>query len=389
VDGLMTTRILDFDIHAPFSIATVEDAQGLYAVAWDGDIPLGTCWLAAGADAARLRHWIEALKRRRPAAAPPPLRGHPPRISVAICTRNRSEPLARCLAALEHQHYRNREIVVIDNAGRDDTRAIAESHGATYAVEPRAGIRFARNRALAVASGDVIAYTDDDCQPHPGWLSAIAAEFAADPELGCCTGPILPSELETPAQELIERRGGYARGFARHRYTESSERRRLKSYPLQTWMFGSGGNMALRRRVLKSVGGFDEVLRTAEDLEMFFRVLRSGHALVYTPAAVVRHRHVRNHRALRARMYSWGWGYTGFLLKVALDDRRYRNMAWSEIGAWLYPFQLRERLASIRHGYPADLYLSELAGGIGALFTYPFRHIRRKPPRWEHHPAPF
>lgn len=385
----MAIRIVDFDVRAPFPWPAADPAHGLLAVAWHGDIPVGSYLLPSGGNAAALDDWIRGLDRPGPGFQPPRPEAPLPRISVAVCTRNRSEPLARCLEALRHQQYPGRETVVIDNAGREDIRAIAESYGARYAVEPRPGIRFARNRALAVAGGDVIAFTDDDCEPHPGWLSAVAAEFAADSELGCCTGPILPSELETPSQELIERRGGYGRGFVRHRYTEDSEKHYLKSYPLQTWMFGSGGNMAIRRRALQKVGGFDEVLRTAEDLEMFFRVLRGGFSLVYTPGAVVRHRHVRDHHALRARMYSWGWGYTGFLLKVALEDRRYRHTALSEIRGWFYPFQLRQRLAATLHGYPVDLYAAELVGGTAALLGYPLQRVRRKRPDLEHSPAPF
>ncbi len=138
-------------------------------------------------------------------------------------------------------------------------------------------------------------------------------------------------------------------------------------------MFGSGGNMAFRRSVLSSIGPFDELLPTAEDLDMFFRVVAAGYELVYEPAAAVRHHHVSSYRALRRRLYLWGWGYVAYLLKIACDQPGYRRKALAEIAAWL-PYQLRDRLwLHLRHRtepFPLSLILAEIAGGLAGIPGY-------------------
>src|SRR3954451_6054233 len=88
-----------------------------------------------------------------------------PPISVIVCTRDRPEPLARCLAALAQLDYPAYEIVVIDNASRDHAAAtIAASFGARCIREEWSGLDWARNRGWTEARHSIIAFTDDDAQ---------------------------------------------------------------------------------------------------------------------------------------------------------------------------------------------------------------------------------
>src|SRR5690606_35787559 len=121
---------------------------------------------------------------------------HCPTMTVAICTLDRPRPLARALAALRCQTDPDFELVIVDNGPNRRTRdAVAAAWpAARYVAEPRRGIAHARNLALRLASGEIIAYTDDDCRPAQRWVESIRAIFLSDPTVGCVTGPIFPLE---------------------------------------------------------------------------------------------------------------------------------------------------------------------------------------------------
>ena len=119
----------------------------------------------------------------------------------------------------------------------------------------------------------------------------MARAFQEEPDLGALTGLVLPLEIETPAQELFERLGGFGRGFVRRWETEgtSSGRPRTGGTILGAGEFGTGANMAFRRAVFDRIGGFDPALgvgtpaRGGGDLEMFHRVLAGGQSSATNP----------------------------------------------------------------------------------------------------------
>ena len=148
---------------------------------------------------------------------------------------------------------------------------------------------------MSVATGEIIAFTDDDVVAHPGWLSALGSRFARQPHVSAVTGLVVPLELETRAQMLFEQSGsGPDRGYAPltferagrfrvRRRDERSGQEQVRSLYL-TGEFGLGANMAFRTAVLQASGGFDEALGPApdpggEDLAMFMELLTAGHRL--------------------------------------------------------------------------------------------------------------
>ena len=143
---------------------------------------------------------------------------------MQIATRNRTASLRRCLDSLAGLDYHSFEVLVIDNApSSGDTRAMVTawelahpSVRVRYLCEPVPGASRALNRGLEVAAGEWVVRTDDDVVVDPQWLAAIAEAATSGPDVECVTGLILPAEIDTPAQELLEQFGGYARGF-RHR----------------------------------------------------------------------------------------------------------------------------------------------------------------------------
>lgn len=299
-----------------------------------------------------------------------------PSLSVIVCTRNRPDQLATCLKALLKQHIPPLEILVVDN-DPDETGTVdllkRRFPQCRYVPDSGPGRANARNRGILESVGDVVAFVDDDCRPVAGWARAVVRSFEQKADLGCCTGPVLPMELKTRAQRLLEERGGLSKGFARHVFTRNSPLHLTTTYPVQSWRFGTGANMAFRRAVLDRIGWFDTEV-TAEDLEMFFRVVRADFALIYEPRAVVFHRHPRTYPELRRTLHSWGRGYIGSLLKIADTDPVYRQKALSEASTWFWSYQIRMRLCGRRVGkrkrYPLGLILAELTGGFRALWEH-------------------
>jgi GT2 family glycosyltransferase len=309
-----------------------------------------------------------------------------PSLSVIVCSANRTDDLSVCLKSLLKQQHPPDEILIVGTDPEDTgTRLLAQRRfpGCRYVSEPSRGIGHARNTGLDHSLGEIVAYVEESCRPVAGWSSAILKNFARMPDLGCCTGPILPLELKTRPQRLLEKRGGFRKGFARSIFSDESSY--LSDHlPPRDRTLGTGGNMAFRRSVFSRVGGFDADLRSAEDTEIFFRIIRAGFELVYEPKAVVFHRHPRTYKELRRILHFMGHGHINSLLKIARRDPLYQRRALSEASAWFWSFQLRDRLCGRlkgrRQNYPMGLVLAEMTGGARAVAEYlfhpPVREVR-------------
>ncbi|MGF1482218.1 MAG: glycosyltransferase [Cyanophyceae cyanobacterium] len=302
-----------------------------------------------------------------------------PLVTVAVCTRDRSSDLALCLESLEQLDYPHLDILVVDNAPTNDaTKKLVPNFPAVrYVCEPRPGLNWARNRAILEAKGDIIAYTDDDVVVDPGWVKALAQIFAENPEVMAVTGLVVPYELETEAQVLFEKYGGFGRGFERQWYRVG--RGQMPWQLLGTGQFGTGANMAYRRCVFTEIGVFDPALDVGTvtngcgDLEMFLRVLKGGHTLVYEPRAVIRHRHRREYTRLRSQITNNGIGLYAYFVCGALAYREER-LSFVKIGLWwLLYWHLRRLWITLKHPtqLPRDLVVAELKGVFIGLTRYP------------------
>ena len=248
-----------------------------------------------------------------------------PKVSVVLCTHERSSELVRTLSALSVQDTPHFEVVVVDNAPATDRTerlvrdVAAKDSRVRYVRENRRGLSRARNTGIANSDGDVIAFTDDDARPDISWVSEVARAFV-DPDVACVSGPVLPAEIETPAQEWFEQYGGHTkgRGFRRARFDGHLMKRRDLLFPSPP--FGVGVNMAFRAEVLRAIGGFDPCLGAGtpthggEDTDAFYRVVRLGRVMEYRPTLLVRHVHRRDLDGLRAQFHGYGVGLTAFYL---------------------------------------------------------------------------
>jgi GT2 family glycosyltransferase len=310
-------------------------------------------------------------------------RGVPlPLVTVAVCTRDRTEDLAGCLAAVEALRYPALDLLVIDNAPAGDAteRLVRDHHPRVrYCREPRPGLDWARNRAIREARGEVVAYTDDDVRVDPGWAGAIAALFAGHPEVAAVTGLVAPYELATEAQILFERYGGFGRGYLRRWYHAPPVKGAGPHISHHgAGQFGTGANMAFRRSLFARIGEFDPALDVGTvtngggDLEMHFRVLRSGRTLVYEPRALVYHRHRADYPRLRHQIANNGVGFQSYLVRtaVAYPEERWKCLRFGVW--WLGWWSVRRLVKSFLRpgGFPRDLILAELWGSFAALPRY-------------------
>jgi GT2 family glycosyltransferase len=312
--------------------------------------------------------------------AHPTYTGPFPLVTVAVCTRDRTDDLAICLGALSRLDYPNLDLLVVDNApGSDATEHLVRTSypGVRYIREPRPGLNWARNRAIIEARGEIIAYTDDDGVVDPGWVRTLVSVFTEDPDVMAVTGLVVPYELETEAQIFFEWHGGFGRGFERRWYRvepESGER-----WPYHgAGQFGTGANMAYRRSLFDQIGYFDPALDVGTvtngggDLEMFFRVLKEGYTLVYEPSAIVRHRHRRDYTQLRKQITDNGIGLYSYFVRSALAYPDERS-AFIRFGLWwLWKGNIRPLLVSLVRParLPRDLILAELHGSFIGLDRY-------------------
>ncbi len=123
-----------------------------------------------------------------------------PSISVVLPTRNRAALLPRAVASLHAQRYPNWELVVVDDAGDDHTpdvvAALADPRVRALRTPDSRGVGAARNAALAHATGEIVAYLDDDNTMHPLWLKAVAWAFGRHPDVDTVYGGFVVDDVE-------------------------------------------------------------------------------------------------------------------------------------------------------------------------------------------------
>jgi len=255
-----------------------------------------------------------------------------PSMSVVICTRDRPDMLARALDAVLAQRYPDFHVIVVDNApSAPDTKVCVEQFGdrrMDYLVEPRPGLSWARNRGIAAATNEIVAFLDDDGPPDANWLAEIGRAFVEHPDADAVTGAIVPAEFETYPQELFERYGGHCkgRGFVPAVFSPLTAHEQSPLYPLPP--FGAGGNMAIRRSCFDDGARFDVALgagtraQGAEDTQMLSRILLAGGTVVYQPSALVWHTHRRDMEGLRKVMRGYGIGLTAYYTSLLMEDPR-------------------------------------------------------------------
>ena len=222
-------------------------------------------------------------------------------VSVVVPTYNRPEALRRCIAALAAQDYPRElfEVVVVDDGGATPAASVTErvEGGPRLRVlrQANAGPAVARNAGASAAEGEVVAFTDDDCAPEPGWLAALASRLAGDAACAAAGRTVngLPDDVYATASELLIT---YLYEYHGH------GRSRTPFFP--------SNNIAFPTREFVDIGGFATGFRRpgAEDRDVCRRWIARGYSIVTAPEAVVRHHHPLSFGSFVEQHFRYGRG---------------------------------------------------------------------------------
>ncbi len=307
-----------------------------------------------------------------------------PLVSVIVCTRNRAQGLRRCLDSIQRLRYPNLEFLIVDNAPADDSTrklvldAARGDARVRYVHEARPGLSAARNRGLREARGEFIAYTDDDVRVDQLWVDAILRGFRRRADVGCVTGLVASASLERSTEQYFDARVGWSSSSEQRLFEASPSRGDSRLHPYAPGVFGTGANVAFRRDAIAAIGGFDESLGAGsptcggEDLDAFVRLLRSGRALTYEPAALVWHDHRVDDNDLQKQMYCYGKGLSAYLCKFLFARSSGPEVAQQLLAGAFHAARLarRSQAAASRSGVAPGLLKAELRGWLAGPWAY-------------------
>jgi glycosyltransferase involved in cell wall biosynthesis len=261
----------------------------------------------------------------------------PPFISVVITTRNRAHMLTEALGSLLEQDYPTEryEIVVVDDGSTDETPGVVEKLAAGRR-QPRMRLvrqspknqNAARNRGISEATGDLIAFLDDDELAPKEWLSSLVQGAGRHPDAGCLGGPAR-LQFEGRPPRLCEwcgpGEGSFDMGVGEQDVDEVG-----------------GGNMLLRTWAVDGPGLFDETLEGhGDETEWMVRFRRMGGRIVYLPQVAVWHRRGRTDLHLTNRLRK---GYA-----IGRQTARNERVAGQHVSSRHWPTWPRSHVSSLAH----------------------------------------
>jgi GT2 family glycosyltransferase len=265
-----------------------------------------------------------------------------PRVSVVVCSFNGARVIRDCLDGIQQLTYPDYEVIVVDDGSTDATASIAQEYGVRLIRTKNHGLSSARNTGLEAATGEIVAYTDDDARPDPHWLTYLATSFR-DTEYVGVGGPNIAPPGDGPIAECVAN----APGGPMHVLLSDVEAEHLP-----------GCNMAFRKVCLQAVGGFDPQFRAAgDDVDICWRLRQRGWKLGFHPAAMVWH-----HRRDSARAY-WkqqvGYGKAEALLARKWPEK-YNGLGHLTWSGRLYGRGLTEALGFRRRRIVYGVWGTEL-----------------------------
>lgn len=279
-----------------------------------------------------------------------------PHISVIMCTYNRANILRDSLASFLQVTIPPEctvELMIVNNNSTDDTARVAEEFRSkapqlVRCVDaPTPGLSFARNVGIRATRADLIAFVDDDVYFDGQWLTQLLLLFREHPEAMCAGGRSIPLfEAGTPSwlsPRLLKIYGS----------TDSGDAVKRMQFPEHPF----GLNMAFRKEVFATVGGFDtrlgrkkSSLLSNEETELFHRINQAGLPVFYTPHALLHHRipAERTEKRWVLRRYYWQ-GISDAAFRQSTE--RAGRMRLARYGKWTFDSLLKQMLTELREAF--------------------------------------
>lgn len=225
----------------------------------------------------------------------------PASISVIVASHNRASFLWDCLSSLETQDLDRKcfEVIVIDDGSTDDTQEVLEKFNRETCLQFRylhhenAGVSASRNRGIACARFDYIAFTDDDCILPNDWLGRILLLWKDMPfEVAGIGGPLdtVTSGKESFASQFLAYidEFNYVPVLGKH-IIHPVHVSRLRGCEVVPYLRTS--NSSFRRNALITIGGFDPAFRSpgGEDPDLCYRLMAKGYRFHFEPELLVAH----------------------------------------------------------------------------------------------------
>ncbi|MFH0821403.1 MAG: mycofactocin biosynthesis glycosyltransferase MftF [Pseudomonadota bacterium] len=236
------------------------------------------------------RGFLDAMGR-------PDLPLHAPRIAVIIPVRNRPDEIRECLASLMEIEYPRdlTEIVVVDDGSDDHTHEVVKGFPVAFLRNAtRKGASWCRNLAAKTTNAEILFFLDSDCAADPAWVAELVPVFG-DPAVGAAGGRVDSFFDSSPLDRYEQVKSSLFKGS---RSTDS-----LLEGPS---FYLPSCNLAVRRDLFLSLGGFNEELEVGEDVDLCWRITAAGRVIEYRPSAGVRHRHRTRPIAFCRRRFDYG-----------------------------------------------------------------------------------
>ena len=198
-----------------------------------------------------------------------------PRVSVVVCSYQGSRRIGECLEGIGRLEYPNFETIVVDDGSTDFTAEVADRYRDVHVITTEhRGLSHARNVGMEAATGEIIAYIDDDAYPDPHWLDYLVHTFESSDHAAVGGPNIAPQNIGLFAQCVAK-----SPGNPTHVLLSDEQAEHIP-----------GCNMAFRRSSLVEIGGFDENFVTAgDDVDICWRMLAHGWTIGFSPGAMVWH----------------------------------------------------------------------------------------------------
>jgi GT2 family glycosyltransferase len=258
--------------------------------------------------------------------------------SVIITAYNAAGDLPVCLDNLIRQEYPNFEIIVVDNASKDDTPQIIERYRDfvhNLRLEENRAVAGGYNAGAEVAKGEYLVFINADTIPQPGWLAALVEPLKKDKTIGMTTSRILlektPHLINTCGNDVTWTGLTVCRGMG-----EPAERWQTPGEVSAV----SGAACAIRREVFDIVGGFDDTFEFyLDDTDLSLRAQLAGYRIWYAPASRIYHRYTFNFNANKAFYQERNrWLTVLKLFRTRTLLMLLPGLIFGDLIAWVYSF---------------------------------------------------